>query len=80
MGTVKDLREVAEALYFLGGGNVYIEEYGRMCWCPVHHINPFASSAGKKMMANPGCHSTACNNAHDAWVKVNGVGLYRESR
>ena len=80
MGNVKALKEAAEALYYLGGGNVYIEEYGRMCWCPVHNKKPFASDGARKLIGDASKHATSCNNAWDAWVKVNGTGLYTESR
>lgn len=72
------LKKAAEALYFLGGGNVYLEEYRRMCWCPAERKRAFGSPKAHEIMKNPGQHSSVCNIAWSAWLEVNGTGLYKE--
>lgn len=42
------------ALFYLGGGNVFLENYGRLCFCPLY---------GDAI--NDEEHATSCN---DAWV------------
>lgn len=50
IAATKPPQEVVEALYWAyltGGGDTYIEEHGRLCYCPLH---------GRK-----GQHSTVCD-------------------
>lgn len=48
--------ELADALFYLGGGDEYIVAYGRLCFCPLH---------GK-----PDKHATVCDRAWDAYLKA----------
>lgn len=53
--------ELLEAAQLLGGGNVYMEEFGRYCFCPMH---------GK-----PGLHSSSCDALNAAIAKAEGGTL-----
>lgn len=59
-------QEVVEALhwaYLTGGGEVYMEMHGRLCFCPLH---------GK-----PGLHSTACDELSGRLASLHGAGFIR---
>ena|SRR5438128_1091295 len=48
------LKEMHDALCFLGGGSIYLEQHGRLCFCPKRGTNP-----------DPKNHSPTCN---DTWT------------
>jgi len=51
-----DAATLREALYYLGGGDVYIEMGGRLCFCPVH------GRPGRQ-------HSSSCDWAWNAYAR-----------
>jgi len=52
--------DMMEALFFLGGGNLYLLEFGRLCFCPAHGL-------GEK-------HADSCEMAWAAYKKACGDG------
>ena len=54
-----------KALYFLGGGNVYLEAFGRLCFCSGCRI-------GEKGAINKHVHSSSCEDAWKAYSKAEG--------
>jgi hypothetical protein len=57
--------EQHEALYFLGGGDVYLEAFGRLCFC-------HGCSIGEKGAIDKKIHSSACDSAWKAYSKAEG--------
>lgn len=62
----RNARRLSDALFFMGGGNTFLEEHGRLCWCAKY---------GK-----PGAHSTACENSWIAWKDINGAENYHGAK
>lgn len=51
--------ELLEAVFCLGGGSTYIEQSGRLCFCPNY---------GKDIESDK--HTTSCNDTWDAYLKA----------
>lgn len=64
---VDGLRRVLTDAYLHGGGDLFIEEYGRLCFCP--HFTRKGVVTRKSMM-NPGNHATICNDLNAAIARV----------
>jgi hypothetical protein len=52
---------LSNALYYMGGGSVYLEDFGRLCFCARH---------GR---GGPEEHATTCNDAYEAWKKAGSI-------
>lgn len=57
--------DVVKAAQLLGGGDLYLEEFGRYCFCSCCQINHGGPSVKP-------FHSTACNNLNAAIFKAEG--------
>lgn len=52
----RDAATLREALFYLGGGDIYIEQCGRLCFCAVY------GKPGRE-------HSTSCDWAWNAYAR-----------
>jgi hypothetical protein len=53
---------MADAIFYLGGGDIYLEEFGRLCFC-------FGCGFGEHKTWNKGIHATTCDDLWLAWKK-----------
>ncbi|MCE9564609.1 MAG: hypothetical protein K8U57_21455 [Planctomycetes bacterium] len=61
--------ELLEAAKNSGGGDLYIEDYGRTCHCPYANRK---GGVSRKGMAERGNHATSCNDMWDAIANAAG--------
>jgi hypothetical protein len=62
-------QELLVAAKYCGGGDMFIEDYGRTCHCPYHTRKGGVTRDGMMNAAN---HATSCNEMWNAIAKAEG--------